>query len=121
MTPAAGARAATRLASHVVARRPCRAGSLGTIERSPVRVDAKQLELAVLDLALNARDAMRGGGKLMVSAEEAGNAEAADPSRSPGDYVRIKIVDSAPSTRTAVELWLPRDSGYPSRGRGSES
>jgi signal transduction histidine kinase len=62
---------------------------------SPVRVDANQLELAVLNLALNARDAMPGGGRLMISAEETGNAEAADSSLLPGDYVRIKIADTA--------------------------
>ena len=61
---------------------------------SPVRVDANQLELVLLNLALNARDAMPGGGRLMISAEQTGNAEAADPSLLPGDYVRIKMVDT---------------------------
>jgi signal transduction histidine kinase len=61
---------------------------------SPVRVDANQLELALLNLALNARDAMPGGGRLMIRAEQAGHAEAADPSLVPGDYVRIELVDT---------------------------
>ena len=60
----------------------------------PVLVDANQLELALLNVALNARDAMPGGGKLMISAEETERAGAADSSLPPGDYVRIKIVDT---------------------------
>jgi signal transduction histidine kinase len=60
----------------------------------PVLVDANQLELALLNVALNARDAMPGGGKLMISAEETECAGAADSSLPPGDYVRIKIVDT---------------------------
>jgi signal transduction histidine kinase len=61
---------------------------------SPVRVDANQLELALLNLALNARDAMPRGGRLTISAEETGNAQAADSSLLPGDYVRINMVDT---------------------------
>jgi signal transduction histidine kinase len=60
----------------------------------PVLVDANQLELALLNVALNARDAMPGGGKLMISAEGTECAGAADSSLPPGDYVRIKIVDT---------------------------
>jgi len=61
----------------------------------PVLVDANQLELALLNLALNARDAMPGGGKLLISAhEESKGAGNVDPSLKPGDYVRISIADS---------------------------
>jgi len=45
---------------------------------SPVLVDANQLELALLNVALNARDAMPDGGRLMISAEETEYAGAAD-------------------------------------------
>lgn len=61
---------------------------------APVRVDANQLELALLNLALNARDAMPDGGRLRIRAEAAHNAEAADPALLPGDYVRIEIADT---------------------------
>ena len=57
-------------------------------------VDPNQLELALLNLALNARDAMPGGGKLTISASEQSNAAAADSSLPEGDYLRIKIVDT---------------------------
>jgi signal transduction histidine kinase len=60
----------------------------------PVLVDANQLELALLNVALNARDAMPGGGTLMISAEETECAGAADLSLPPGDYVRMKIIDT---------------------------
>ncbi len=57
-------------------------------------VDANQLELALLNLALNARDAMPGGGKFTISASEQTNAAATDSSLPPGDYLRIRIVDT---------------------------
>jgi signal transduction histidine kinase len=60
----------------------------------PVLVDANQLELALLNVALNARDAMPGGGRLMISAEETECAGTADLSLPPGDYVRMKIIDT---------------------------
>jgi signal transduction histidine kinase len=61
----------------------------------PVLVDANQLELALLNVALNARDAMPGGGRLVISAlEEIIGSGAADISLPPGAYVRIRVVDT---------------------------
>lgn len=61
----------------------------------PVLADTNQLELALLNLALNARDAMQGGGKLTIaaSAESQGKVR---PGRSlsAGEYVCITIVDT---------------------------
>jgi signal transduction histidine kinase/ActR/RegA family two-component response regulator len=58
-------------------------------------VDANQLELALLNVALNARDAMPSGGTLTISAnEDAQTGNAADAPLEPGDYVRIVIVDT---------------------------
>jgi signal transduction histidine kinase len=59
----------------------------------PAMVDANQLELALLNLTLNARDAMLCGGKLTISASEQTIA-AAESSLHPGSYLRIKIVDT---------------------------
>src|ERR1700736_2974032 len=58
-------------------------------------VDANQLELALLNVALNARDAMPNGGTLMISANHhAQIADATDASLPPGDYLRITIADN---------------------------
>ena len=57
----------------------------------PARVDPNQLELAILNLAINARDAMPRGGKLCI---EADGASAEGGSLTPGDYVRITVRDS---------------------------
>jgi signal transduction histidine kinase len=58
------------------------------------RVDPNQLELALLNLALNARDAMPLGGRLMISARgervEAGEV----PGLAPGEYVCIAESDT---------------------------
>src|SRR3546814_17719177 len=42
----------------------------------PVEVDPSQLEVALLNIVLNARDAMPGGGRIIISAEnETGRSE----------------------------------------------
>src|ERR1700734_1086048 len=79
----------------------------------PLLVDANQLELALLNVALNARDAMPDGGNVKITARadrvpaldaangRSGNgfararAPGADsPSLPPGEYIRITIVDT---------------------------
>jgi CheY-like chemotaxis protein len=57
-----------------------------------VRVDPNQLELALLNLAVNARDAMPGGGSLTLSAKLEHIDRRAD--LAPGDYLRITVADS---------------------------
>ena len=60
-----------------------------------VLVDANQLELALLNLAVNARDAMPGGGVITVSGEEQTvSAARPQPNLKPGNYVRIRVSDT---------------------------
>jgi CheY-like chemotaxis protein len=60
----------------------------------PAVVDANQLELAVLNLAVNARDAMPAGGTLTIAAQEA-RIGADDPSGlKPGEYICLSVTDT---------------------------
>jgi signal transduction histidine kinase/CheY-like chemotaxis protein len=61
----------------------------------PAWVDPNQLGLAILNLALNARDAMAGGGRLQIACEN----RRAEPGNSPpdlttGDYVIVSVSDT---------------------------
>jgi signal transduction histidine kinase len=55
------------------------------------QADANQLELAILNLAINARDAMPGGGTLDV---RVGQRAAPDPTLEPGCYVVAEFTDT---------------------------
>jgi signal transduction histidine kinase len=62
----------------------------------PVFVDPNQLENGLLNLALNARDAMGGRGRLTIETRNCpvDAAEAAPPGAAAGDYVAIFVADS---------------------------
>jgi CheY-like chemotaxis protein len=53
--------------------------------------DANQLELALLNLAVNARDAMPGGGQLIISARRT---NAVDRGLPKGDYMQLCVTDT---------------------------
>jgi signal transduction histidine kinase len=59
----------------------------------PVSVDPNQLEMALLNLAVNARDAMPSGGVLVISLDQplVSTGEAGLP---PGAYVRLSVQDT---------------------------
>jgi signal transduction histidine kinase len=58
----------------------------------PARVDPNQLELAILNLAINSRDAMPRGGKLRISAEPSSGP--VPGSLSGGDFVCVFVSDT---------------------------
>lgn len=63
----------------------------------PTVADPSEVENAVLNLALNARDAMPKGGKLVIETRNASVDEAmasADAGLRAGDYVRISVTDT---------------------------
>ncbi|MFC4931555.1 response regulator [Massilia sp. GCM10023247] len=77
----------------------------------PVRADPTQLEVALLNLVINARDAMPGGGTVTL---ELDNRTLPDPRHSdaslaPGDYVRLALADegSGMSAETAASAFEP--------------
>jgi signal transduction histidine kinase len=62
---------------------------------SPVLVDSNQLELALLNLALNARDAMPSGGTLTIRAtDEVIGQNSGDLALKAGEYVRVGVADT---------------------------
>jgi signal transduction histidine kinase/CheY-like chemotaxis protein len=58
----------------------------------PARVDANQLELAILNLVINARDAMPDGGSIDIKVVQyqASN----DPALASGEYLKLSVIDT---------------------------
>jgi signal transduction histidine kinase len=87
----------------------------------PALADPNQLELALLNLCVNARDAMPGGGVLTIAAEQAVVGPRSEPKLAPGLYLRLSVIDtgagmSAETLARAVEpFFSTKDTG---RGTG---
>jgi len=58
------------------------------------RADRHQLEMAILNLAVNARDAMDGAGRLVISVTEESEPGRLPPDLEAGTYVRLSILDT---------------------------
>ncbi|EYD75570.1 hypothetical protein Rumeso_02916 [Rubellimicrobium mesophilum DSM 19309] len=86
----------------------------------PAKVDPSQIELAILNLCVNARDAMPEGGSLRISAREELVAEGSRTDLAPGDYVVLSVADTgtgmdATTLQRAVEPFFTTKP----RGRGT--
>ncbi len=65
----------------------------------PVRIDATQLNVAIINLANNARDAMPKGGVLKIAARNVPGGTALKPQ---GDQVQIEVSDTGAGMETAI-------------------
>ena len=97
------------VAAHLKGMRPMLDGSLGGHIQVqvhiadgiwPVVVDTGEMELAILNLCLNARDAMPDGGVIRIRVE---NVQAESENGAPGDFVRISIADTGHGMSSDVQ------------------
>ena len=58
----------------------------------PARIDANQLELAILNLAINARDAMDDSGTIDIRVDR--YRASGDLALQPGDYLKLSVIDT---------------------------
>jgi PAS domain S-box-containing protein len=65
-----------------------------TANLPPVLTDPNQLESALLNLTVNARDAMPDGGAIVIGAEPRAVRSAPRLNLEPGDYVRVWVTDT---------------------------
>ena len=68
----------------------------------PALADPNQLELAILNLCVNARDAMPEGGELTIAAENVLLGPGSEPRLPPGLYVRLSVIDTGEGMDSAT-------------------
>jgi signal transduction histidine kinase/FixJ family two-component response regulator len=61
---------------------------------APAHADPNQLELAILNLCVNARDAMPDGGTLTIALEQVTIGLRSTPAIPPGAYLRLSVIDT---------------------------
>lgn len=88
---------------------------------APALTDANQLEMALLNLAVNARDAMPDGGRIVIAAREEDISEENKLALSPGRYVCLSVEDGgsgmdADTLRRAAEPFFTTKG--PGKGTG---
>ena len=76
---------------------------------SAIRADPGQLEQVLMNLVVNARDAMPSGGRLTISTYDAGSGESADgilPPTCNGEYVVLSVADTGSGMTPEVQQRL---------------
>ncbi|WP_088182028.1 hybrid sensor histidine kinase/response regulator [Sphingobium sp. Z007] len=79
--------------------------------------DPSQLELALLNLAVNARDAMPDGGRIIVEAAHMIVAAGERPDLGAGDYIRLSVIDEGQGMDIAT-LERAREPFFTTKGVG---
>jgi PAS domain S-box-containing protein len=87
------------------------------LKLAAVRTDANQLELAILNLVVNARDAMPNGGSIIIAAEEIEIAANPEDAIVPGRYVCLSVTDSGMGM-TAATLARAAEPFFTTKGVG---
>ena len=83
----------------------------------PTLVDPNQMELVILNLAINARDAMPDGGTLSITVSNRESGRDAPPELAPGQYVVLKVsdtgtgMDAATLARATEPFFTTKDPG----------
>ena len=83
----------------------------------PALADLVQLELALLNLAVNARDAMPNGGDLTFRSNMIAVGDANSPGLERGDYVRVQVADTGAGMSEEV-LARAHEPFYTTKGPG---
>ena len=84
---------------------------------APAHADAGQLEMALLNLVVNARDAMPDGGRITISASEMLTAHGAVPGLASGTYVKLSVIDEGQGMDEAT-LERAREPFFTTKGIG---
>ncbi|MES2175327.1 MAG: PAS domain S-box protein [Pseudomonadota bacterium] len=79
--------------------------------------DPSQLELALLNLAANARDAMPGGGRIIIDATQTTITQDELPDLGAGDYIRLSVIDEGEGMDAAT-LERAREPFFTTKGVG---
>jgi two-component system, cell cycle sensor histidine kinase and response regulator CckA len=78
-------------------------------ELGQVKADEGQIEQVIMNLAVNARDAMPGGGRLLIETQNVSFAEGSAPTKppmDPGEYVKILVTDSGTGMDAATQAHI---------------
>ncbi|WP_370173243.1 hybrid sensor histidine kinase/response regulator [Sphingobium abikonense] len=83
----------------------------------PAYADPGQLEMALLNLVVNARDAMPDGGRITISGSEMLTAQGAVPGLASGTYVKLSVIDEGEGMDSAT-LERAREPFFTTKGVG---